>query len=103
MLCEKSAADGRARRGVPATRLADLAGERLAQRAGDESRGVEDLLEVDAVLEAARVEEVDEVLGREIANGTGGVGAPTGPARRAVEGPDPFVEGGHDVDECRAA
>src|SRR5262249_41271240 len=58
-------------RRVPAAGLADLGGERLAQRRGDESGGLQDALEVDAVLEPGRVEEVDEVLGREIAGGAG--------------------------------
>ena len=64
---------------------------------------VEDALERDARLPARRVEEVDEVLGREVAGRAGRVRAATGPAGRRVEAADPGVEPGRDVGQRRPA
>ena len=46
-----------------------------------------------------RIEEVDEVLGREIAGGARRVRAATGPARRRVEAAGTGVQSGGDVRE----
>ena len=75
--------DGRAGPGIPAAGLADLGRERPAERVGDEPGGGQDAVQRDdAVLPARRVEEVDEVLGGEIAGGARRVRAAAGPAGR---------------------
>src|SRR5262245_21593550 len=83
-----SAPDRLPRRGVPATGLADLRRERLAECLGDEPGGDQDLLEVDAVLVPGRVEQVHEILRREVAGRARRIGAAARPAGRGVEAAD---------------
>ncbi len=75
----------------------------LAQRVGDEPCGRQDPFEATPVIPTGGIEEVDEVLGGEIAGGAGGVGAATGPAGGGVETPDTGVQPGRHVRERRAA
>src|SRR5690606_32283206 len=65
---------------APAAGLADLAGERPAERLGHVARRDEKRVEVDAVREPLAVEEVDEVLGGQVARGARRVRAAAGPA-----------------------
>src|SRR5688572_21816726 len=85
MLLESSATDRRAGRGIPAAGLADLRGQRPAERRGDEARRLEHALERHAVLEARGLEEVHEVLGGEIPRCPGGIGTAARAARGAIE------------------
>src|SRR5688572_5473811 len=103
MLLESSAADGRAGRGVPAAGLANLRGERPVERRGDEASRLEHARERHAVLEARGVEQVDEVLGREIAGGAGCVRTAARAAGGAVEAADAGVQARDHVGERRAA
>src|SRR5262245_20990978 len=82
---------GGSRRGVPAPGLADLRRERLAERGRDESSGLENAVHPYAVLVPGGVEEVDEVLGGEVAGRTRRVGAAAGAAGGAVERPNPRI------------
>src|SRR5438045_5811999 len=86
-------------RGVPSAGLADLRDERSTQDAGNESSGLEHAAEVDAVLPTLAIEEVHEVLGREVAGRTRRVGAAAGSAGARVEAADAGLEPGHDVRE----
>src|SRR5437868_6677723 len=96
-------ADGRSRRGVPAARLAHLAGERPAQLGGDESGRVEDAAKAHAMVEAQAVEEVDEVLGGEIAGCARRIGTAAGSTGRRVKAANAGVEPGGDVGHGRPA
>src|SRR4029079_15152711 len=64
-----------------------------AQGVGDEACRGQDTGQVDAVVPTRGVEEVDQVLGREVARRTGRIRAPTRPAGRRVERPDPGGQG----------
>src|SRR4051812_6738749 len=81
-------------RGVPAASLTDLRGERRAQLRSDESGGFEDGRKANAVLDSHAVEEVHEVLRREVAGRSGSERAATGAAGRRVEARDAGVQAG---------
>ena len=55
------------------------------------------------MLPAACVEEIREVLGRQVAGCSGGVRTAAGAARRGIEAADPGRESGDDVGQCRSA
>src|SRR5690349_16859065 len=103
MLSEKSAADGFARRRIPAARLADLGAERLAEGLRDEPCGVEDPDEVDAMLEARRIEQVHEILRGEVAGRARSVRAAARATRRAVEGANAGFQRRDDIREGGAS
>src|SRR6476619_8281153 len=79
---------------IPAAGLSDLGRKRLAEGVGDEPRGAKDATERDAMLVARRIEQVDEVLRREVAGRARSVRAATGPTGRRVERPDARVARG---------
>src|SRR6476469_1794318 len=89
----------RSRGGIPAAGLPDLGRHLSTERRGDEPSGGKDSFERYAVLPARRIEEVHEVLGREVAAGAGGVRTPAGAARRRIETADPSGQPGRDIGE----
>ena len=89
--------DRRARARIPPAGLADLRRQRPPERLRDEPRRGQDALQRDPRCPARRVEEVDQVLGGEVAGGAGRVRAAAGPAGRRIEAADPGIETGGDV------
>src|SRR4051794_9620715 len=88
---------------IPAARLPDLRRERPTEGVRDEPCCRQDPVERDARIPAGGIEEVDEVLGREIPGGARSVGAAAGAACRRVEAADSPTEAGRDVGEGSAA
>src|SRR5579864_7492521 len=78
--------------------LIDLAREWVAHGIDDEPRSSQDAVQTDAVLDAEAIQQVEEVLGSEVARRTGtGKGAATQAACRAVEMREPELQASHDI------
>ena len=77
--------------------------ERPPQRVADVARRGEQRVQVDAVAQPLAVEQVDEVLGGQVAGRARRVRAAAGPAGRGVEAADAELERRGDVGQRRAA
>jgi len=79
-----------------------LAGQAAARDRLGDAAGFDQLLEVDAGLDAQAVQHVDEILGREVARGTRRVRAAAEASDGGVEVADPLVQADERVGEGRA-
>src|SRR4029079_16652030 len=78
-------------------RLRHLRGRLPPQRAADEAAGVGDGIEIDAVGDAEAVQQIDHVLGADIAGRPPGVGAAAEPGHGGVEYGNAALHDGEDI------